>query len=87
MQELLVKLWKEAEATVFFVTHSIDEAVYLGDRVYVFSSAPGTIIREMTVPPPTHPPKEMLRERAFVERVCEIRDIMDGLATSTRAGD
>jgi len=87
MQELLVKLWKEAQATVFFVTHSIEEAVYLGDRVYVFSSSPGTIIRQMVVPPPTHPPKEMLRERAFVERVSEIRDIMDGLAASTRAGD
>jgi len=87
MQALLVDLWKEAQATVFFVTHSIEEAVYLGDRVYVFSSAPGTIIREMVVPPPTHPPKEMLREPAFVERVSEIRDIMDKLATPTRAGD
>src|SRR5258706_2537837 len=87
MQELLVDLWKEAEATVFFVTHSIEEAVYLGDRVYIFSSAPGTIIREMTIPPPTLPPKDMLRERTFVERVSEIRDVMDKLATSTRAGD
>ena len=52
MQELLVDLWREAQATVFFVTHSIEEAVYLGDRVYVFSSAPGTILREMAVPPP-----------------------------------
>ncbi len=41
MQSLLVDLWREAQATVFFVTHSIEEAVYLGDRVYVFSSAPG----------------------------------------------
>jgi len=87
MQALLVDLWKEAQATVFFVTHSIDEAIYLGDRVYVFSSAPGTIIREMTVPPPDRPPKEMLREPGFVERVCEIRDIMDNLAVPTRAGD
>ena len=87
MQELLVKLWKEAEATVFFVTHSIEEAVYLGDRVYIFSSAPGTIIREMTIPAPTLPPKDMLRERSFVDRVSEIRDVMDGLASSTRAGD
>ena len=87
MQELLVDLWKEAQATVFFVTHSIEEAIYLGDRVYVFSSAPGTIIREMVVPPPTHPPKEMLREPEFIERVCEIRDVMDSLATSTRPGD
>jgi ABC-type nitrate/sulfonate/bicarbonate transport system ATPase subunit len=69
------------------VTHSIEEAIYLGDRVYVFSSSPGTIIREMEVPPPTRPPKEMLREKAFVERASEIRDIMDNLATSTRAGD
>src|SRR5439155_19850680 len=87
MQELLVDLWKEAQATVFFVTHSIEEAIYLGDRVYVFSSAPGTIIREMVVPPPTHPPKELLREHDFVERVCEIPDVIDNLAASTRAGD
>ena len=87
MQQLLVDLWREAQATVFFVTHSIEEAVFLGDRVYVFSSSPGTIIREMVVPPPTHPPKEMLRERAFVDRVCEIRDIIENLASSTRAGD
>jgi NitT/TauT family transport system ATP-binding protein len=87
MQELLVRLWKEAQATVFFVTHSIEEALYLGDRVYVFSSSPGTIIREMTVPPATMPAKEMLRDRAFVDRLVEIRDIMDTQAVSTRAGD
>jgi len=87
MQALLVDLWKEAQATVFFVTHSIEEAIYLGDRVYVFSSAPGTILREMVVPPPDRPPKEMLRDPAFVNRVCEIRDLMDNLAASTRAGD
>ena len=81
MQALLVDLWKEAQATVFFVTHSIEEAVYLGDRVYVFSSAPGTILREMEVPPPDRPPKEMQREPAFVERVFEIRDIIDNLAS------
>ena len=87
MQALLVDLWKEAQATVFFVTHSIEEAVYLGDRVYVFSSSPGTILREMEVPPPDRPPKEAQREPAFVQRVFEIRDIIDNLATSTRAGD
>ena len=87
MQALLVDLWREAQATVFFVTHSIEEAVYLGDRVYVFSSAPGTILREMTVPPPDRPPKEMQREPEFMQYVFEIRDIIDNLASSTRAGD
>jgi len=87
MQALLVELWKEAQATVFFVTHSIEEAVYLGDRVYVFSSSPGTILREMEVPAPDRPPKEMQREPAFLKYVFEIRDLLDNLATSTRAGD
>jgi NitT/TauT family transport system ATP-binding protein len=87
MQALLVELWREAQATVFFVTHSIEEAVYLGDRVYVFSSSPGTILREMQVPPPDRPPREMQREPAFMNYVFEIRDIIDNLATSTRAGD
>jgi NitT/TauT family transport system ATP-binding protein len=87
MQALLIDLWKEAQATVFFVTHSIEEAVYLGDRVYVFSSAPGTILREMKIPPSDRPPKEMQRDPAFLARVFEIRDLMDTLTTSTRAGD
>jgi NitT/TauT family transport system ATP-binding protein len=87
MQALLVDLWREAQATVFFVTHSIEEAVYLGDRVYVFSSAPGTILREMLVPPPDRPPREMQREPEFMQYVFEIRDLIDKLSGSTRAGD
>jgi NitT/TauT family transport system ATP-binding protein len=87
MQELLVRLWREAQATVFFVTHSIEEAVYLGDRVYVFSSSPGTILKEIEVPPPDRPPKEMQREKPFTDLVFEIRDTIDTLEASTRAGD
>jgi NitT/TauT family transport system ATP-binding protein len=87
MQALLVDLWRQAEATVFFVTHSIEEAVYLGDRVYIFSSAPGTILKEMQVPPPDRPPNEMQRDPEFMKYVFEIRDIIDTLQSSTRAGD
>jgi ABC-type nitrate/sulfonate/bicarbonate transport system ATPase subunit len=87
MQALLVDLWRDAQATVFFVTHSIEEAVYLGDRVYIFSSAPGTILREMQVPKPDRPPKEMQREPEFLQKVFEIRDLVENLASSTRAGD
>ena len=87
MQALLVDLWREAEATVFFVTHSIEEAVYLGDRVYVFSSGPGTILKQMTVPGPEFPPKEMQKRPEFMNYVFEIRDLIDTLQSSTRAGD
>jgi NitT/TauT family transport system ATP-binding protein len=87
MQALLVDLWREAQATVFFVTHSIEEAVYLGDRVYIFSSAPGTILREMAIPKAHKPPKVMQREPEFLAQVFEIRDLVENLASSTRAGD
>src|SRR4030095_9483894 len=52
MQDLLVRLWREVQATVFFITHSIEEAVFLGDRVYTMSNSPGTILEEMKIGPP-----------------------------------
>jgi NitT/TauT family transport system ATP-binding protein len=53
MQELLVELWYRIHPTVFCITHSIAEAVYLGERVWIFTQAPGQIgydIRE-GIPP------------------------------------
>jgi len=87
MQDLLVSLSREAQATVFFVTHSIEEAVYLGDRTYVFSSCPGTILKEMAVPKPDFPAKEMQRQPEFMAIVFQIRDMIESLESSTRAGD
>lgn len=74
MQDLLVGLWREVEATVFFVTHSIEEAVYLGDRVHLLSGSPGTILEELEVTPPDRPAMEMQREAAFQDTVYYIRD-------------
>ena len=48
MQRLIMDLWHEVEATVLIVTHSIAEAVYLGDRVWVMAAGPGRIAREFT---------------------------------------
>ena len=45
MQRLILDLWNEVETTVMIVTHSIAEAVYLGDRVWVMSPGPGRIAR------------------------------------------
>ena len=61
MQDLLISLWREVQATVFFVTHSIEEAVYLGDRVYVMGTAPGRLAREMEVAPPDRPARHATR--------------------------
>jgi len=86
MQDLIVNLWRELEATVFLVTHSIEEAVYLGDRVYIMSRGPGRLLREMTVPPPDRPAKEMQREKEFLDVVFEIRDLVERLQTEKLDG-
>jgi NitT/TauT family transport system ATP-binding protein len=49
MQELLVKIWEHSNKTVLFVTHDIDEAIFLGDYVYVMSARPGRMIEEVDV--------------------------------------
>lgn len=76
MQDLLVSLWRKVEATVFFVTHSIEEAVYLGDRVYVLSSSPGTLVRELAVEPPDRSAADMQREPKFRETVYYVNDLI-----------
>ena len=55
MQEELVRIWSEHRSTVLFITHAVDEAVYLADRVLVMSRRPGRIkeiidVREVTGP-------------------------------------
>ncbi len=79
MQDLLVELWKDLQATVFFITHSIEEAVYLGDRVYVMSPSPGRLLKEVPVPPPDRPAREMQRDPAFMEIVYGLRDALERL--------
>lgn len=85
MQDMLITLWRELEATVFFVTHSVEEAIYLGDRIYIFSPAPGTILKEMRVPPPDRPAKEMQRDQAFQDLVFEVRDLVETLESEAQA--
>jgi len=85
MQDLLVQLWRDLEATVFFITHSVEEAVYLGDRVYIMTPGPGTILKEVSLPGPDRPARVMQREPAFNESVFGIRDIIESLEESAQA--
>jgi ABC-type nitrate/sulfonate/bicarbonate transport system ATPase subunit len=50
MQQLLLRVWDETASTILFVTHDVDEAIYLADRIYIFSSRPGTIVEDLPVP-------------------------------------
>jgi NitT/TauT family transport system ATP-binding protein len=87
MQDNLVALWREQSPTIFFITHSIEEAVYLGDHIFLFSTSPGTILEALRIPPPDRPSLEMQRDPKFVETVMELREKIDHLESSNRAGD
>ena len=56
MQELLLGIWEQARKTVLFVTHDIDEAIFMANRVAVFSARPGRIKTDIAVdfPHPRH---------------------------------
>lgn len=49
MQENLLELWSEIGATVVFVTHDLDEAIFLADRILVMSASPGRLLKDLTV--------------------------------------
>jgi NitT/TauT family transport system ATP-binding protein len=62
MQQLLLKVWDETASTILFVTHDVEEAVYLADRIFVMSAHPGTIIENVQIP--FERPRELgLKER------------------------
>lgn len=50
MQELLLDIWERVRTTILFVTHDIDEALFLADRIIVMSPRPGRILEEIRVP-------------------------------------
>jgi NitT/TauT family transport system ATP-binding protein len=49
MQELLTRVWESHRLTVLFVTHDVDEAVYISDRVLVMSNRPGRLKTEVVI--------------------------------------
>jgi len=49
MQEWLLEIWQQDRKTILFVTHDVEEALFLSDRVYVMSGRPGRVVREIEV--------------------------------------
>ncbi|MGE8099693.1 ABC transporter ATP-binding protein [Pseudomonas fluorescens] len=72
MQQLLLRVWGNSKKTVLFVTHDIDEAILLGDRVYVMGARPGRIKQILDVPIERPRTLDMVMERSFIEMKREI---------------
>jgi len=72
MYEWLGEVWQADRRTVLFVTHDIDEAVFLSDRVVVLSARPGRVVADIAVDLPRHRRADQLTEPAFLAHRAEL---------------
>src|SRR5438045_8401406 len=85
MQEEVTRLWERTKKTIVFVTHDIEEAVYLGDRVVVLSARPGRIKQEVQIDLPRPRGLEVKKSIKCHEYRHQIWDLVRS-QSSTREG-
>jgi NitT/TauT family transport system ATP-binding protein len=78
MQELLLEVWQKLKTTVLFVTHDIDEAILLADRVCVMKARPGRITRDIPITLPRPRSIDTLTDPAFTGFKAQIMAEMRG---------
>lgn len=76
MQKLLLRVWEENRKTVLFVTHDIDEAILLGDRIYVMTARPGRLKEEVIVPIARPRSMDMVMDPAFIAVKRQILELL-----------
>jgi ABC-type nitrate/sulfonate/bicarbonate transport system ATPase subunit len=67
MQELLLNVWEQSRCTVVFVTHDVDEAVFMSDHVYIMTARPGRIKRRVPIDLPRPRSYEVIMTAAFTD--------------------
>jgi ABC-type nitrate/sulfonate/bicarbonate transport system ATPase subunit len=67
MQEWLLQLWSDFRKTVVFITHDVEEAIYLADQILVMSARPGRIVDRIAVPLARPRPRSAVSAAAFIE--------------------
>ena len=81
MQELLTQIWDRHRLTVLFVTHDVEEAVYLSDRIVVMGIGPGRLPREIAIPLARPRPQELMETREFLELQ---KDVLRAIRAASR---
>jgi len=76
MQEILTNMWQKFRISVLFVTHDIDESIFLSDKIYVMTARPGRIKAEIEVPLPRPRTPAMTYTPAFIELVQRIKGLI-----------
>ncbi len=76
MQDLLSSLWRSYESTIVFVTHDINEAVYLADDIYIMKSAPSRFVEHIPIDLPLIRDRSIKRDPKYIKLVHEVEDRM-----------
>lgn len=66
MQQYLLEIWQNIDITILFITHDLDEAIYLSDRILVLDANPGRVKEVLTVPLPRPRPISIMLDDAFL---------------------
>jgi NitT/TauT family transport system ATP-binding protein len=74
----LLRIWEERKKTVLFVTHSIQEAVFLSDVVFVMSARPGRLLEQISIDLPRPRTMEMMTDQKFGGYSLRIRALLAG---------
>jgi ABC-type Fe3+/spermidine/putrescine transport system ATPase subunit len=76
MQEILTNIWQQFKISVLFITHDIEESIFLSDRIYVMTARPGRIKAEIKVPLPRPRRAEMTDTPEFMNLVQELKGLI-----------
>jgi NitT/TauT family transport system ATP-binding protein len=76
MQQILTNMWQKFRLSVLFITHDIEEAIFLSDRVYVMTARPGRIKAEVAIPLPRPRTAEMMSSIEFTQILHKLRNLI-----------
>lgn len=76
MQEILTNIWQQFRISVLFITHDIEESIFLSDRIYVMTARPGRIKAEIKVPLPRPRTADMTDTPEFMNLVQELKGLI-----------
>ncbi|MFT3800506.1 MAG: ABC transporter ATP-binding protein [Burkholderiaceae bacterium] len=76
MQEILTNMWQKFRISVLFITHDIEESVFLSDRIYVMTARPGRVKAEIEVPLPRPRTAQMTTTKEFADLVLRLKALI-----------
>ena len=87
MQEILTNMWQQLQLSVLFITHDIEEAIFLSEKVYVMTARPGRIKAEIPIPLPRPRTPEMMASPTFHALVRQVKALIRDESLAAMGGE